>query len=102
MDSSAARIHASFVLILLDAPLPQFLIILQGIARATDVSNFLRAVLDGFFEFRVLGVDEIDPSQFFVRFQGGAFPQTTFASPSAWRAFPLTSRVLDINDLAWM
>ena len=38
----------------------------------------------------------------FVRFQGGAFPQTTFACPSAWRAFPLISRALAINDLAWM
>ena len=38
-------VHASFVLILLDAPLPQFFIILQGIAGATDVSNFLRAFL---------------------------------------------------------
>ena len=45
VDSSASRIHASFVLILLDAPLPQFFIILQGIAGATDVSNFLRAFL---------------------------------------------------------
>ena len=32
--------------------------ILQGIAGATDVSNFLRAVLDGFFEFLILWVDE--------------------------------------------
>ena len=84
MDSSASRIHASFVLILLDAPLPQFFtIILQSIAGATDVSNFLRAFFDGFFEFRILGDDEIDPIAIFVRFQGGAFPQTTFASPSA-------------------
>ena len=45
MDSSASRIHASFVLILLDASNPQFLIISQGIARATDVSNFLGAFL---------------------------------------------------------
>ena len=30
---------------MLDAPLPQFFIILQGIAGATDVSNFLRAFL---------------------------------------------------------
>ena len=40
VDSLASRIHASFVLILLDAPLPQFLlllIILQGIAGATGV-----------------------------------------------------------------
>ena len=36
------------------------------------------------------------------RFQYGAFHQTTFAFPSAWRAFPLTSRALAINDLAWM
>ena len=27
---------------------------------------------------------------------------TTFASPSAWRAFPFSPRVLAINDLAWM
>ena len=48
VDSLASRIHASFVLILLDEPLPQFLlflIILQGIAVATGVSNFLRALL---------------------------------------------------------
>ena len=36
----------------------------QGIAGAIDVSNFLRAFLSGFFEFRILGVDEIDSSQF--------------------------------------
>ena len=64
MDSLASRIHASFVLNLMDAPLPQFFVILQGIAGATDVSNFLRAFLMGFFEFRILRVDEIDPSQF--------------------------------------
>ena len=45
VDSSASIIHASFVLILLDAPLPQFFIILQGKAGATDVSNLLRAFL---------------------------------------------------------
>ena len=44
-DTSASRIHASFVLNLLGAPLPQFFIILQGIAGATGVSNFLRAFL---------------------------------------------------------
>ena len=45
VDSSASRIHASFVFTLLDPPLPQFFfIILQGIA-ATDVSYFLRAFL---------------------------------------------------------
>ena len=45
VDSSASRIDASFVLILLDVPLPQFFKFLQGIAGATDVSNFLRAFL---------------------------------------------------------
>ena len=38
----------------------------------------------------------------FECFQDGTFHQTTFASPSNWRPFPLTSRVLAINDLAWM
>ena len=43
---------------------------LQGIAGATDVSNFLRAFLMvSLNEFRVLGVDEIDPSQFSCVFQ---------------------------------
>ena len=37
-----------------------------------------------------------------VRYQDGAFQVTTFASPSAWRAFPLTSIALAIDDLAWM
>ena len=54
------------------------------------------------FEFLILRVDDIDPLAIFVRFQGGAFPQTTFASPSAWRAFPLISIALAIDDLAWM
>ena len=45
VDSSVSRIHASFVWILLDPQLPQFFIILQGIAGATDVSNFLPAFL---------------------------------------------------------
>ena len=46
VDSLGSRIHASIVFILLDPPLPQlFFIILQGIAGATDVSNFLRAFL---------------------------------------------------------
>ena len=38
MDSSASRIHASFVLILLDAPLPQFFAILHA---ATPGSRIL-------------------------------------------------------------
>ena len=66
-DSLAPRIHASFVLVLLNAPLPQFLlflIFLQGIAGATGVSNFLRAFLMVFLKFLVLRVDEIDSSQF--------------------------------------
>ena len=48
VDSPASRIHASFDLILLDAPLPQFLLffaILLGIAGAIGVSNFLRTFL---------------------------------------------------------
>ena len=43
---------------------------------------------NGFFEFLVLRVNEIDPSQISFVFQMELFIQTTFASPSAWRAFP--------------
>ena len=50
VDSLASRIHASFVLFLSDPPLPQFFIILQGIAGATDVFQLLTCVLDGFLE----------------------------------------------------
>ena len=38
----------------------------------------------------------------FVRYPDGAFHWTTFASPTAWRASPLTSRALAIDNLAWM
>ena len=94
VNSSASKIHASFVLILLDAPLPQFLrlfIILQGIAGATRVSNFLRAFLMVLLEVLVLRFNEIDPSQFFVRYQDGAFHATTFASPSTSHSFSFLS-----------
>ena len=64
VDSSASRIHARFVLILLDGPLPQFFRILQSIAGAIDVSQLLTRVLNGLFEFLVLRVNEINPSQF--------------------------------------
>ena len=81
-----------------------FFIILHGIVGATDVFQLLTRVLDGFFEFRILRVDEIDPSQFFVRFQDGAFHSTTFASPSTWRAFPIDfqSSGHRWSGLAWM
>ena len=72
-DSLASRIHASFVLLLSDTPLPQFFIILHGTARAPDVYNFLRAFLDGFFKIRILWVDEKDSFAIFVRFQDGTF-----------------------------
>ena len=59
------NLHTEGFLFLLNPPLPHFFFtILQGIAGATDVSNFLRAFFDGFFEFRILRVDEIDSSQF--------------------------------------
>ena len=49
MDSLASRIHASFDLFSLELPpflhFRLFLLILQGIAGATGVSNFLRAFL---------------------------------------------------------
>ena len=58
--------------------------------------QLLTRILDGFFEFLVLSVNEIDPSQFSC-FSDGAFHSTIFDSPSAWRAFPLTSRALAMD-----
>ena len=60
VDSSASRIHASFVLILSDPSLPQF----SRHSRSHWCFQLLTRVLDGFSEFLVLRVDEMDPSQF--------------------------------------
>ena len=73
-----------------------------GHSRTTDVFQPLTRVLDGFFEFRILGVDERNPTQFASVFKVKLFLRPLFASPSAWHAFPLTSRVLAKDDLAWM
>ena len=74
--------------------------ILQGIAGATDVSNFLRAFLMVSLNSVSSGSMKYIPRNFFVGFQGESFPRTTFAFPSAWHVFPLTSRALAIDDLA--
>ena len=61
------RIHASFVLILLDASLPQFLIVFKNFAehsRSHWCFQFLTSIPDGFLEFLILRVDEMDSSQF--------------------------------------
>ena len=52
---------------------PQFFIILQGIAGATDVFQLLTRVLDGFLVLLILGVDEIDSSQFSCVFEMNLF-----------------------------
>ena len=96
----ASRIHASFV-VFLSYLFPQFFIILQGIAGATDVSNFLRA-------FLTVSLNSLSSGRrnrfhvIFVRCQDESFLQPTFAFPSAWHFFPLTSITLAIDDLAWM
>ena len=56
-----------------DPPLPQFFIILQGMAGATDVSNFLRAFLMVSLEFLILRVDELDSPQFACVFKMNLF-----------------------------
>ena len=62
--------------------------------------QLLTLVLDGFFEFRILGVEEIDSPQFSWVFKMELFHLTTFASPSAWHAFPSISIALAMDDLA--
>ena len=71
-------------------------------SRSNRCFQFLTSMLDGFFEFLILQVDEIDSSQFSCVFKMELFFRPLLLSPSAWRAFPLFSRVLEINDLAWM
>ena len=55
-----------------------------------------------FFEFCILGVDEINSSKFSCVVKMNLFFRPLFAFPSAWCSFPLTSRTLAIDDLAWM
>ena len=65
VDSSASRIHASFVFILLDAPLPQFFFYnFAGHSRSNWCFQFLTNILDGFLKFLILRVNEVDPSPF--------------------------------------
>ena len=70
--------------------------------RSQRFFQFLTSILDGFFEFLILRVNEIDPSQFSCVFKMELFHSTIFAPPSAWHSFPLFSRALAIDDLAWM
>ena len=63
--------------------------------------QLLTHVLDDFFEFRILWIDEIDPSQFSYVFKKELFIRQLLASLSDWRAFPLTSRALYVNVFQW-
>ena len=66
MDSLASKIHANFDLNLLVLPRVSpcllFLLVLQSIAGAIGVFQFLASILNGFFEVLVLRVDEINSS----------------------------------------
>ena len=56
----------------------------------------------GFLEFLILGVDEINSTQFSCVVKMNLFFRPLFAFPSALHSFPLTSITLAIDDLAWM
>ena len=88
-----------FCLNFVGRPTPTIFHTLQGIAGATDV-NFLRAFL--MVSLNSLSSRSDGFLAIFVRYRGQAFHLKTFASPSAWHAFPLTSRALVIDDLTWM
>ena len=84
---------------------PTILFALKNLARHSRSHwcfQFIASILHGLLKFLVLRVEEIDPSQFSCLFQMKFFHSTTFASPSAWRAFPFSPRVLAINNLAWV
>ena len=59
-------------------------------------------ILDGFFEFLVLRVDEIDSSQFSCVFKMELFIRPLLLLLQLGISFPFSPRVLAINDLAWM
>ena len=103
--SVSAKIHANFDLISWDlAGVTQiwlFLLILQGIAGTTGVANFLPT-------FMMVSLNSLFSGTrnkflvIFLHYRVHVFQATTFASPSAWHFFPISSRVLAINNLAWM
>ena len=84
--------HTSFVLILLDASLPRFLIILQGIAGATDVSKFLRAFLMVSLHSVSSGSMKWIPRNF------RAFPRWSFSSDHFCFSFSLACFPFDFQS----
>ena len=70
----------------------EFSIILQGIAGANDVFQLLTCVLDGFLEFRILGVDEINCGS-----GGSNKNKTKFACTIPRKPFRTISGVFGIN-----
>ena len=100
VDSLSSKIHASFDLISLVYHQFTILTVLSYLARQSGSHwcfQFLASILDGLFEFLVLRVNEIN-----VHYRVEGFRVTTYASPSAWHFFPISSRVLAMNYLAWM
>ena len=88
-------------LILLDPPLPQFFIILQGIAGATDVSNFLRAFLMVSLNSVFSGSMKQIPRNFRA-LSRWSFSFDHFCFSFSLACFPIDFQSSGHNDLAWM
>ena len=101
-DFLASRMHANLVLILLDAPLPQFFCFFAKHCRSHWCFQLLTRILDGFFEFLILRVNEIHPSQFSCVIQMELFIWSFLLLLQLGISFPFSSKILAINDLAWM
>ena len=62
----------------------------------------LASIPNGLFELLVLRANEINNLVIFWHYRVSVFHWTIYASPSAQHFFPISARVLAINDLAWM
>ena len=90
VDSQTSKTHASFDLISL-----------QGMAGEIGVSSFLRT----FLMISLSSLSSGSMKKFlliFRHYRVSVFHVTTFTSPSTGHFFPILSRALAINDLAWM
>ena len=91
-----------FCLVFVRSATPTILHNFAGHSRSNWRLQFLTCVLDGFLEFLILGVDEINSTQFSCVIEMNLFFRPFLLSPSAWHSCPLTSITLAIDDLAWM
>ena len=99
---ASSESHPSALPLLPSCPWPWWFALQSPRSTLHGCFQLFTCVLDGFFEFRILWVGEIDPTQSSNVFKIDLFIGSLLLSPSSWSVFPLISRALAIDDLAWM